>query len=139
MSAPVSTVDVRRFISRLGVTGIGQALTFVIGLGNQVVVARSLGVSGYGQYALVVASAALLGWFLNLGLTVATPALVRGDLSRARTVLAWAGSYLAVLGALVWATSGLLPPSFTATISPSLGTVAGKWLLPTSIVSLAYV
>src|SRR5437899_4467427 len=96
--AAATLPQLRQFASRLGVIGFGQALTFAAGIANQVVLTRTLGVAGYGRYGLVGASAALLGWFLGLGLNVATPALVRGDPRRARTVVGLSGTYLGLLG-----------------------------------------
>src|SRR5262245_54465015 len=105
MSTPVDSgqehmaivAQVRRYASRFSVTAFGQGVSFAVGLGTQVVLARALRVEAYGQYALVSASASLLVWFVGFGLNIATPALVRGDPARARTVAGLAGAYLTVL------------------------------------------
>ena len=136
--AAISLPQVRQFTSRLGVIGFGQALTFVAGIANQVVLAHALGVTAYGQYGLVGVSAALLGWFLGIGLNVATPALVRGDPRRARTVVTLAGGYLVLLGALAGVGFVLLPAAAVRALSPNLATTAGRWLLPTAVVALAF-
>src|SRR5579862_2121055 len=128
--ATASLIHVRRFTGRLGITGGGQALAFVVGIANQIVMSHALGVEAYGQYGIVVASAALLGWFLGLGLNSATPALVRGEPARARTVVTFAGAYLLVLGTCALIAFLRVSPVLITIVSPNLASTTGRWLFP---------
>jgi len=124
--------------ARLSIIGAGQLLTFIVGIANQIVLARTLEPVGYGQYALVGTSAALLGWFVGLAVNVAAPAWVRGDPIRARTVVGLTGAYLALWGAVAVVVFVHFPQVSARLISPNLSPQAGRWVLLTTVVGLGF-
>jgi len=133
-----STSVLHILLRRLSVAATGQVLTFAVGMSNQVVLTHALRVEGYGRYALVMTSAALLAWAVSLGSQIALPAWVRGDAARARACLGIATAYLAVLGALAWAGFVLIPLPVSRLMSATIDPSIGRWLLPTTVASLVY-
>ena len=133
-----STSALRILLKRLSTAATGQVVTFAVGMSNQIVLTHALRVEGYGRYALVMTSAALLAWAVSLGSQIALPAWVRGDAARARACLGIAAAYLGVLGALAGAGFLLMPLPVSRLMSATIDPSIGRWLLPTTVASLIY-
>ncbi|WP_420137962.1 polysaccharide biosynthesis C-terminal domain-containing protein [Sphingomonas sp.] len=109
------------FLSLGALNLLGAALTFAVGI----LLARNLGPTGYGSYALALSLATLAGLGAELGLNVLTlrefaAARGTGSFAAARGLRAWSTAVILILSALIYGLFLALVPLLERLCSPAL-------------------